>query len=42
MFAKLFHPDLFEDLDPAELNKEYLKEFQGLELEGAWVYPVPT
>jgi iron complex transport system substrate-binding protein len=42
LFAKLFHPSLFEDLDPAELNKEYLKEFQGVELEGTWVYPVPT
>ena len=40
-FAKWLHPDLFKDLDPEEINKEYLKEFHGLELKGAWVYPAP-
>ena len=24
-----------------EMNKEYLNEFQGLELEGTWAYPLP-
>lgn len=37
--AKWFHPDLFRDLSPEEINKEYLKEFQGIELEGTWAYP---
>ena len=37
--AKWLHPDIFEDLSPDEMNKEYLKEFQGIELEGTWVYP---
>lgn len=40
--AKWLHPDLFKDLDPSEMNKEYLKEFQGLELEGTWAYPPPA
>jgi iron complex transport system substrate-binding protein len=42
LFSKLFHPDLFKDMDPAEINKEYLKQFQGVELEGTWVFPAPT
>jgi iron complex transport system substrate-binding protein len=39
--AKWLHPDLFKDLDPDEMNREYLKEFQGMELEGTWTYPKP-
>ena len=39
--AKWLHPDLFGDLSPEEMNKEYLNEFQGLELEGTWAYPLP-
>lgn len=37
--AKWFHPDLFKDLSPEEINKEYLREFQGIELDGTWAYP---
>lgn len=37
--AKWLHPDLFEDLSPEKINSEYLKEFQGIELEGTWAYP---
>jgi iron complex transport system substrate-binding protein len=40
-FAKWLHPDLFEDLDPIEMNKEYLKEFHGIEVDGTWAYPLP-
>lgn len=40
-FAKWLHPDLFEDLDPEELNKEFLKDFLGVEVEGTWIYPMP-
>ena len=39
--AKWLHPDLFKDLSPDEMNREYLKEFQGMELEGTWTYPAP-
>ena len=39
--AKWLHPDLFGDLSPEEMDKEYLNEFQGLELEGTWAYPLP-
>jgi len=39
-FAKLLHPELFGDIDPEEIHKEYLKVFHDLELEGTWIYPV--
>jgi iron complex transport system substrate-binding protein len=39
-FAKWLHPDLFEDLDPEQINKEFLKDFLGVELDGTWVYPM--
>ena len=38
-FAKWFHPDLFEDIDPEEVHEELVQEFFGLELEGVYVYP---
>ena len=38
-FAKWFHPDLFEDVDPEAIHRELLQEFYGTELEGTWVYP---
>jgi len=37
--AKLFHPDLFSDLEPAIIHREYLTRFQGLELQGIYIYP---
>lgn len=40
-FAKWLHPDLFEDLDPEQINKEFLKDFLDVEVEGTWVYPAP-
>jgi len=40
-FAKWLHPELFEDLDPEQINKEFLKDFLGAEVEGTWVYPMP-
>lgn len=39
--AKWLHPDLFEDLNPDEMNQEYLQDFQGLKLDGTWIYPEP-
>ncbi|MGB4679580.1 ABC transporter substrate-binding protein, partial [Methanothrix sp.] len=37
--AKWLHPELFQDIDPAAVEKEMLREFYGLDLEGAWAYP---
>lgn len=42
-FAKWFHPELFEDLDPQAIHQEYLTRFQGLDIDlnenGVFVYP---
>jgi len=42
-YAKLFHPDLFSDLDPQAIHREYLTEFQRLDYDpneqGVFVYP---
>lgn len=41
--AKLFYPDLFEDLDPQAIHQEFLTRFQGLDYDldkhGVFVYP---
>ena len=37
--AKLLHPDLFKDISPDEIHKEYFKEFFGIEMGGTFVYP---
>ncbi len=37
--AKLFHPDLFIDLDPVAIHREYLTRSQGLDLQGVYIYP---
>jgi iron complex transport system substrate-binding protein len=37
--AKLFCPELFDDLDPTALHQEYLERFQGLDLQGVYIYP---
>ena len=39
--AKWLHPELFQDIDPGEMHREYLSRFHGLELEGTWAYPAP-
>ena len=42
--AKLFHPELFEDLDPESIHQEYLTRFQHLDYDvyehGVFVYPM--
>jgi iron complex transport system substrate-binding protein len=42
-FAKWFHPDHFEDLDPQEIQQEYVTRFQHLDFNvaehGVFVYP---
>ena len=37
--AKWFHPELFEDLDPEAINKEYLERFLDMPYRGVYVYP---
>ncbi|RLB80738.1 MAG: hypothetical protein DRH24_10160 [Deltaproteobacteria bacterium] len=37
--AKWFHPDIFRNLDPEELHREYLEKFQGIKYQGLYVYP---
>lgn len=37
--AKWFHPELFEDLDPEAIHKEYLEQFEGIPYKGAYTYP---
>ena len=43
-YARWFHPELFEDLDPMAYLQEYLTTFQGLDFDvsehGVFVYPV--
>ncbi len=37
--AKLFHPQLFEDVDPEEVHRDMIRRFFDLYLEGAYAYP---
>lgn len=37
--AKWFHPDIFKDLHPEKLHREYLEKFQGIKYEGVYVWP---
>lgn len=37
--AKWFYPNLFEDLNPEAVHKEFLQKFHGLEHNGLWVHP---
>ncbi len=39
LIAKLLHPDLFEDLSPDDIHKEYFREFHGIDMKGTFVYP---
>lgn len=41
-FAKWLHPELFKDIDPESIHKEYWKKFLGIDLTGVWAYPPPT
>ncbi|OFV68666.1 MAG: periplasmic binding protein [Candidatus Syntrophoarchaeum caldarius] len=42
-FAKWLHPDLFEDMDPQEIQQEFITEFQHIDFDveehGTFVYP---
>jgi iron complex transport system substrate-binding protein len=35
-WAKWCHPDLFEDVDPEEAHRQYLKEFLNVDLQNVW------
>jgi len=37
--AKWFHPDLFKDIIPETIHEEMVKNFYGIELDGAYAYP---
>ena len=41
--ARLFHPDLFVDMDPEAIHQEFLTDFQELDYDlnehGVFVYP---
>lgn len=39
LMAKLVHPDLFEDLDPESILKEYYESWQNIPYRGIYVYP---
>ncbi len=40
-FAKWLHPELFKDLDPESIHREYWKKFLNIDLTGVWAYPSP-
>jgi iron complex transport system substrate-binding protein len=37
--AKWFHPEMFEDVDPAAIHKEWFERFLGIEYKGVYAYP---
>jgi len=39
--AKCVYPEKFEDLDPHDFIKEYLKEWQNIPYQGVYIYPYP-
>lgn len=39
--AKILHPELFPELDPDSINKEYAGKFIGGVTTGAYIYPEP-
>jgi iron complex transport system substrate-binding protein len=39
--AKYFHPDLFEDIDPVDIHRDWLETFLGIEYKGVYAYPYP-
>jgi len=38
--AKWFYPELFEDLNPEEVHREYFEEWIGVPYKGIWAYPL--
>ena len=40
-FARLFHPELFADIDPDAVLQEYYLRFHGQTFDGIFIYPRP-
>ena len=40
--AKYFYPELFEDIDPIDIHREWLGRFLGIEFKGVYAYPPPA
>ncbi|MCX6676642.1 MAG: ABC transporter substrate-binding protein [Methanothrix sp.] len=38
--AKWLHPELFKDIDPVEIQREWLQKFLGIEFKGVFGYPL--
>lgn len=38
--AKWLHPEMFEDIDPVEIQREWLQKFLGVEFKGVFGYPL--
>ncbi len=39
--AKAVYPDIFKDIDPEEIHKEYFEKWLGVPYKGIWFYPRP-
>lgn len=37
--AKILHPELFKDLDPEKILKDYFEKWQGVPYRGLYIYP---
>ena len=37
--AKWLHPELFEDIDPVAIHREWMEKFLGVEYKGVYAYP---
>ena len=37
--AKWLHPELFEDVDPVDIHREWFQKFFGIEYKGVYAYP---
>jgi len=37
--AKILHPDLFRDINPEDVLKEYFEKWQGIPYRGIYIYP---
>jgi iron complex transport system substrate-binding protein len=40
LMAKIIHPELFSDLDPENILKDYYETWQKIPYRGIYVYPV--
>jgi len=40
--AKWFYPEVFKDLNPDDINKEYFEKWLGAPYKGVWGYPTDS